>query len=283
MTHRTQFSPIRDTEEVKLSLYLVALVATGLSGIWATFVNPTVLRWTVCLSGFRLNFTCNTEILPVLLPSGNLRRQYHLVCTLSPVLVLIRRSNSYCEPFRVDSNTRCIFGLKQSQSQLFGATSFGTRLRFLSGQTTPHYSRKNQYTIDPKCSWIPRAGKHLDLRAKLTHFFSVSAGNKSKSFDELMIRSVTLYYLKHPTVHLGKLSKDNDTTVWIEKVLKRFPIFLVTGLIPHSYRGGSWTYSTTPIRSSINDWSFRKRRLFNWSHCDSSGCLRLRWFRPQGW
>jgi hypothetical protein len=56
------------------------------------------------------------------------------------------------------------------------------------------------------------ANKHLDLSAKLTHIFSARAGNESKSFDELMARSATLYYLKHPTVHLGKISEDNDTT-----------------------------------------------------------------------
>ena len=75
------------------------------------------------------------------------------------------------------------------------------------------------------------AGKHVSLRARLTHVFSATARQERKSLDELVARSATLYYLKQPSVHFEKLCDDDDTKEWIETVLKRFPIFLVTGFL----------------------------------------------------
>jgi hypothetical protein len=75
------------------------------------------------------------------------------------------------------------------------------------------------------------AGKHVGLCAKITSFFSATARRDSNSFDQLVARRATLYYLKHPSSHFQNLCDDDDTKEWIEKVHKLFPIFLVTGFL----------------------------------------------------
>jgi hypothetical protein len=75
------------------------------------------------------------------------------------------------------------------------------------------------------------AGKHIGLRTKLARIFSATARKESKSFDELVARRATLCYLRHPSLYFENLCDDDDTKVWLETVLKRFPIFLVTGFL----------------------------------------------------
>ena len=75
------------------------------------------------------------------------------------------------------------------------------------------------------------SGRHLGLRTKLTHVFSATARQERRSLDQLVARRATLYYLKHPSRHFENLCDDDDTKEWIENVLKRFPIFLITGFL----------------------------------------------------
>src|SRR5271170_7036915 len=71
------------------------------------------------------------------------------------------------------------------------------------------------------------SGKHLGLRAKLTHVFSAKARTKSNSIVELITPTSTLYYLKQPNLHFKDLCESDDTKKWITNTLKHFPIFLV--------------------------------------------------------
>ena len=73
--------------------------------------------------------------------------------------------------------------------------------------------------------------KDTRLRTKLARLWTGRGKIETRSSDELMARSATLYYLTHPTLHLETLYEDADTRAWIEKVMKRFPIFLVTGFL----------------------------------------------------
>ena len=74
-------------------------------------------------------------------------------------------------------------------------------------------------------------GKHAGLRTKLTRVFSATVRRDNKSLEQLVARRATLYYLKHPALHFEDLCGDDDTKEWIENVLKRCPIFLVTGFL----------------------------------------------------
>jgi hypothetical protein len=73
--------------------------------------------------------------------------------------------------------------------------------------------------------------KYTRLRTKLARLWTGKSRTETRSSDELMARSATLYYLTHPILHLETLYEDADTRAWIEKVMKRFPIFLVTGFL----------------------------------------------------
>jgi hypothetical protein len=75
------------------------------------------------------------------------------------------------------------------------------------------------------------AGKHLGLHTKLARIFSATARKENKSVDQLVASRATLYYLRQPSLHFKDLCKDDNTKEWIETVLKRFPIFLVTGFL----------------------------------------------------
>jgi hypothetical protein len=75
------------------------------------------------------------------------------------------------------------------------------------------------------------ADKHIGLRAKITRMFSATARGESRAFNRFVAQRATLYYRTHPSLHFESLCDNDDTKEWIEKVLKRFPIFLVTGFL----------------------------------------------------
>ena len=78
--------------------------------------------------------------------------------------------------------------------------------------------------------WLDKA-KHSGFRAKLTRFFSAERTSEATSTAELIAPVATLYYIKHPKIHLKDLCKDDDAKDWIQDTLKYEPIFLVVGFL----------------------------------------------------
>lgn len=72
---------------------------------------------------------------------------------------------------------------------------------------------------------------HVGLRAKATHLLYGGVASQTSSSGELVAPESKVYSLLQPSSHFQRMCKDNATREWMERTLKRCPIFLVVGLI----------------------------------------------------
>lgn len=72
------------------------------------------------------------------------------------------------------------------------------------------------------------SSKYAGVEAKLSQFIT-DVANHNKI--ELSAREAIVYNLFQPTLHLSRLCEDLDTKKWIETTLRRWPIYMIVGLI----------------------------------------------------
>lgn len=78
---------------------------------------------------------------------------------------------------------------------------------------------------------ILNEGSSTTLSTKITDYVSGKFAKESGYKAELSAPTCTLYYLRQPAAHFNNLCADDETKIWLERTYKRFPIFLIVGLL----------------------------------------------------
>ena len=78
---------------------------------------------------------------------------------------------------------------------------------------------------------LGQSERKAEVTARATKFLMASSDANSNDFVKVESQEVTQHWLKNQTSYLERLCTDNATKQWLEKMQKRYPIFLVVGLI----------------------------------------------------
>jgi len=78
---------------------------------------------------------------------------------------------------------------------------------------------------------LGQSEKKAELAARVTKFLSATTAANSNNAVEVESQEVTQHWLKNQTSYLERLCVTDATKEWMEKMQKRYPIFLVVGLI----------------------------------------------------
>ena len=97
------------------------------------------------------------------------------------------------------------------------------KLSFLPEEVSSHYVENLRQLLADK--------KHRGIQSKLSRFFVGDINSDGRSKIEINALKSTVYYLKHPDSHFTRLINDDTTKRWIERTLKKKPIFLVSGFV----------------------------------------------------
>ena len=78
---------------------------------------------------------------------------------------------------------------------------------------------------------LGQSERKAEVNARVTKFLLATRDANSNDFVKVESQQVTQHWLKNQTSYLERLCIDDATKQWLEKMQKRYPIFLVVGLI----------------------------------------------------